>query len=135
MHRVYLIKKIGTESAYGSIYLSNIKNTLGGNTIVCKVMENTKDNRKEKLKYSLSELLNIEVDEEIIENIKYDLTWDWKLKVKMIVQDYEIYNQLTEEILSDDQRQKIRDVWYSRKLETEEKEDLIETILNENPFL
>tara|TARA_B100000795_G_scaffold269109_1_gene257573 strand:+ start:1033 stop:2478 length:1446 start_codon:yes stop_codon:yes gene_type:complete len=42
-----LVKKIGTESAYGVIYLSNIKDSLGGNSIVTKVMAATKDNLNE----------------------------------------------------------------------------------------
>jgi len=42
-----LVKKIGTESAYGVIYLSSIKESLGGFSIVSKVMAATKDNLQE----------------------------------------------------------------------------------------
>ena len=42
-----LVKKIGTESAYGAIYLSSIKESLGGFSIVSKVMAPTKDNLQE----------------------------------------------------------------------------------------
>jgi hypothetical protein len=42
-----LVKKIGTESAYGAIYLSSIKESLGGFSIVSKVMAATKDNLQE----------------------------------------------------------------------------------------
>ena len=42
-----LVKKIGTESAYGAIYLSSIKESLGGYSIVSKVMAATKDNLQE----------------------------------------------------------------------------------------
>lgn len=42
-----LVKKIGTESAYGVIYLSSIKEGLGGFSIVSKVMAATKDNLQE----------------------------------------------------------------------------------------
>ena len=42
-----LVKKIGTESVYGSIYLSSIKESLGGYSIVTKVMENIDDNNIE----------------------------------------------------------------------------------------
>jgi len=42
-----LVKQIGTKSVYGVIYLSNIKESLGGFSIVSKVMAPTKDNLKE----------------------------------------------------------------------------------------
>lgn len=42
-----LVKKIGTESSYGVIYLSSIKEGLGGFSIVSKVMAATKDNLQE----------------------------------------------------------------------------------------
>ena len=42
-----LVRKIGTESAYGAIYLSNIKEGLGGYSIISKVMEASKDNLQE----------------------------------------------------------------------------------------
>ena len=42
-----LVKKIGTESAYGAIYLSSIKESFGGYSIVSKVMAATKDNLQE----------------------------------------------------------------------------------------
>jgi len=42
-----LVKKIGTESVYGVIYLSKIKESLGGYSIVAKVMTNNKDNLQE----------------------------------------------------------------------------------------
>jgi len=42
-----LVKKIGTESAYGVIYLSSIKESLGGFSIVSKVMAATKNNLQE----------------------------------------------------------------------------------------
>lgn len=42
-----LVKQIGTKSVYGVIYLSNIKESLGGFSIVSKVMAPTKDNLQE----------------------------------------------------------------------------------------
>ena len=42
-----LVKKIGTDSAYGTIYLSNIKEGLGGYSIISKVMEASNDNLQE----------------------------------------------------------------------------------------
>jgi hypothetical protein len=42
-----LVKKIGTDSAYGVIFLSSIKESLGGFSIVSKVMAATKDNMQE----------------------------------------------------------------------------------------
>jgi len=42
-----LVKKIGTESAYGAIYLSSIKESLGGFSIVSKVMAVSKNNLQE----------------------------------------------------------------------------------------
>lgn len=42
-----LVKKIGTESAFGAIYLSNIKDGLGGYSIISKVMAASKDNLQE----------------------------------------------------------------------------------------
>lgn len=42
-----LVKKIGTESVYGAIYLSSIKESLGGFSIVSKVMAATRDNMQE----------------------------------------------------------------------------------------
>lgn len=42
-----LVKKIGTESSYGVIYLSSIKESLGGFSIVSKVMTPTKNNLQE----------------------------------------------------------------------------------------
>ena len=42
-----LVRKIGTQSAYGAIYLSNIKEGLGGYSIISKVMEASKDNLQE----------------------------------------------------------------------------------------
>ena len=42
-----LVKQIGTKSVYGLIYLSNIKESLGGFSIVSKVMAPTRDNLQE----------------------------------------------------------------------------------------
>ena len=42
-----LVRKIGTQSAYGAIYLSNIKEGLGGYSIISKVMDASKDNLQE----------------------------------------------------------------------------------------
>ena len=42
-----LVKQIGTKSVYGVIYLSNIKESLGGFSIVSKVMAPTRDNLQE----------------------------------------------------------------------------------------
>ena len=42
-----LVKKIGTDSVYGAIYLSSIKESLGGFSIVSKVMAATRDNMQE----------------------------------------------------------------------------------------
>lgn len=42
-----LVKQIGTKSVYGLIYLSNIKESLGGFSIVSKVMSPTRDNLQE----------------------------------------------------------------------------------------
>ena len=46
-NKVFLIKKIGTESINGVIYLAVIKNILGGNLLACKIMPIDKDNYKE----------------------------------------------------------------------------------------
>ena len=42
-----LVIKIGTESVYGAIYLSNIKESLGGYSVISKVMAASKDNLQE----------------------------------------------------------------------------------------
>jgi hypothetical protein len=44
---VNLVKKIGTESVYGAIYLSSIKDCIGGFSIVSKVMAASSGNLKE----------------------------------------------------------------------------------------
>ena len=44
---MFLIKKIGTESVCGAIYLTVLKNVLGGNLLTSKIMPNTKDNLRE----------------------------------------------------------------------------------------
>jgi len=46
-NKINLYKKIGTESAYGVIYLTSIVNSFGGFTIASKVMPNNEDNIKE----------------------------------------------------------------------------------------
>lgn len=46
-NKLFLIKKIGTESINGVIYLTIIKNILGGNLLACKIMPIDKDNYKE----------------------------------------------------------------------------------------
>ena len=53
-----LVKKIGTESVYGVIYLSSIKESLGGYSIVAKVMSNNAGNLQEiKLMYKITQEL------------------------------------------------------------------------------
>ena len=46
-NKLFLIKKIGTESICGTIYITILKNVLGGNLLTSKVMSNTKDNLRE----------------------------------------------------------------------------------------
>lgn len=46
-NKVFLIKRIGTQSINGVIYLTVIKNMLGGNLLACKIMSIDKDNYKE----------------------------------------------------------------------------------------
>jgi len=46
-NKINLYKKIGTESAYGVIYLTSIVNSFGGFTIASKVMPNNEDNINE----------------------------------------------------------------------------------------
>ena len=46
-NKLFLIKKIWTESINGVIYLTIIKNILGGNLLACKIMPIDKDNYKE----------------------------------------------------------------------------------------
>jgi hypothetical protein len=45
--KLYLIKKIGTESAGGVIYLTVLKNVLGGNLLASKITPIHKDNQRE----------------------------------------------------------------------------------------
>jgi len=53
-----LVKKIGTESVFGVIYLSSIKESLGGYSIVTKTMSSNSDNLQEiKLMYKITEEL------------------------------------------------------------------------------
>ena len=46
-NKLFLIKKIGTESINGVIYLTIIKNILGGNLLACKIMPIDKNNYRE----------------------------------------------------------------------------------------
>jgi len=46
-NKINLYKKIGTESAFGVIYLTSIVNSFGGFTIASKVMPNNEDNTNE----------------------------------------------------------------------------------------
>jgi len=46
-NKINLYKKIGTESAFGVIYLTSIVNSFGGFTIASKVMPNNEDNANE----------------------------------------------------------------------------------------
>jgi hypothetical protein len=58
-NKINLYKKIGTESAYGVIYLTSIVNSFGGFTIASKVMPNNANNIKEikLMKYVNDEIL------------------------------------------------------------------------------
>jgi len=58
-NKINLYKKIGTDSAYGVIYLTSIVNSFGGFTIASKVMPNNQDNIKEIeiMKYINDEIL------------------------------------------------------------------------------
>jgi len=58
-NKINLYKQIGTESAYGVIYLTSIANSFGGFTIASKVMPNNKENIKEIaiMKYIADEVL------------------------------------------------------------------------------
>lgn len=46
-NKLFLIKRIGTKSVNAVIYLTIIKNILGGNLLASKLMPNTKDNLRE----------------------------------------------------------------------------------------
>jgi hypothetical protein len=58
-NKINLYKKIGTESAFGVIYLTSIVNSFGGFTIASKVMPNNEDNANEIkiMKYVNDEIL------------------------------------------------------------------------------
>ena len=54
--KLYLIKKIGTESVGGVIYLTVLKNVLGGNLLASKITPSIKDNHREiKIMKNLTE--------------------------------------------------------------------------------
>ena len=59
-NKINLYKKIGTESAYGVIYLTSIVNSFGGFTIAAKVMPDNQDNINEIkiMKYITEEVLS-----------------------------------------------------------------------------
>ena len=58
-NKINLYKKIGTESAFGVIYLTSIVNSFGGFTIASKVMPDTNNNTKEIqiMKYITEEII------------------------------------------------------------------------------